>query len=182
MTERLLKRLGDRAEIGRLSAPLKKKYAEENKLDYKKLLSDGPYKEQFRKDMIRWGEERRSKDPGFFAAQVLADADSKCEILIISDARRPTDLDFFDSQARENSTYSVIKVRVEATEATRKSRNWVFTQGVDDAPSECALDNRTWNQVVQNNGNVDDLRESLRELVEKIERGLAMARGELDGE
>jgi phosphomevalonate kinase len=46
--EKLLERLGGAAEIGRLSAPLKQAFAEENGLDFKELLTDGPYKEKYR--------------------------------------------------------------------------------------------------------------------------------------
>ena len=72
--ERLLALLGAAtAEIGRLSAPLKQAYALEHGLDYEELLTDGPYKEKYRKDMIAWGERRREKEPGFFAQLVMRD-------------------------------------------------------------------------------------------------------------
>eukprot|EP00465_Bigelowiella_longifila_P015220 CAMPEP_0185274090 /NCGR_PEP_ID=MMETSP1359-20130426/51039_1 /TAXON_ID=552665 /ORGANISM="Bigelowiella longifila, Strain CCMP242" /LENGTH=174 /DNA_ID=CAMNT_0027866941 /DNA_START=177 /DNA_END=698 /DNA_ORIENTATION=+ len=139
-TERLKSMLGpETAEIGRLSAPLKLAYAKEHNLDYKQLLSDGPYKEKYRKDMIRWGEERRNKDPGFFAKLVVASCARP--VLIISDARRVTDIEFFKEPARG---FYPITVRVEATEETRKTRGWVFTDGVDNVESECGLDGRNW--------------------------------------
>ena len=77
--ERLLSLLGHTAaEIGRLSAPLKKAFADEHGLDYQELLTDGPYKEKYRREMIVWGEERREKDPGFFARLVMASATKSC--------------------------------------------------------------------------------------------------------
>lgn len=39
---------------------------QEHNLDLDRLLGPGLYKEQYRADMIRWGETRRSQDPGFF--------------------------------------------------------------------------------------------------------------------
>lgn len=59
-------------EIGRLSAPLKEAYARENGLDFAELLSDGPYKEKYRADMIKWGEDKRRDDPAYFARLVFA--------------------------------------------------------------------------------------------------------------
>lgn len=50
----------------RISAPLKEAYATENGLDYDALLSSGPYKEKYRDDMVRWGEEKRRYDSGYF--------------------------------------------------------------------------------------------------------------------
>lgn len=35
-------------------------------LDLKELLSDGPYKEKYRKDMIVWSDEVRQKEYGYF--------------------------------------------------------------------------------------------------------------------
>ena len=67
-SDRLLALIGDEvAEIGRLSGPLKKAYAEEHDLDYAELLTASSYKEQHRARMITWGEERRNADAGFFA-------------------------------------------------------------------------------------------------------------------
>lgn len=35
-------------------------------LNLKELLSDGPYKEKYRKDMITWSDEVRKQDYGYF--------------------------------------------------------------------------------------------------------------------
>ena len=130
-SDRLLALIGDEvAEIGRLSGPLKKAYAEEHDLDYAELLTASSYKEQHRARMITWGEERRNADAGFFARKVLTAASKP--ILIISDARRPGDVAFF-----QENVPTVITVRVEASQETRKQRGWVFASGVDDAESEC---------------------------------------------
>ena len=94
--------------------------------------------------MITWGEERRNADAGFFARKVLAAASKP--ILIISDARRPGDVAFF-----QENVPTVITVRVEASQETRKARGWVFSTGVDDAESECGLDDYApWEFVVAN--------------------------------
>lgn len=44
--------------------------------------------------------------------------------------------------------YPTLSVRVEASNATRGARGWVFTKGVDDVESECALDGREWDFVI----------------------------------
>ncbi|CAI5694900.1 phosphomevalonate kinase isoform X2 [Oreochromis niloticus] len=67
VTELIQKRLGsDVCCILRLSGPLKEQYAQEHGLDLDQLMGPGPYKEQYRADMIRWGESRRRQDPGLF--------------------------------------------------------------------------------------------------------------------
>lgn len=56
----------DKCVTIRLSGPLKHEYARQNGLDFHRLLDSSTYKERFRQDMIRWGEEKRIVDPSFF--------------------------------------------------------------------------------------------------------------------
>ena len=118
---------------------------QENGLNFQELLSDGPYKEKYRASMITWGEEKRKADPGYFARLVLAATTTP--ILIISDARRVSDLEFFVQQSWECLT-----VRVEVSLEERVERGWKYTPKVDDAESECGLDGRAWDIVVLNGG------------------------------
>lgn len=46
-------------------------------------------------DMIRWGEERRDKDPAYFCEMATLEADKP--VWLVCDARRPTDMHFFTS-------------------------------------------------------------------------------------
>lgn len=64
----------------RISAPLKGAYAETHKLDMQELMSSGVYKENYRLDMIKWSDEIREKDPGYFCR--LADNISKKNSII----------------------------------------------------------------------------------------------------
>lgn len=41
-------------------------------LDLNKLLSDGPYKEQYRKEMIEWSDSVRRDTPAFFCKEAYA--------------------------------------------------------------------------------------------------------------
>mmetsp|Transcript_13437 Transcript_13437/g.40638 ORF Transcript_13437/g.40638 Transcript_13437/m.40638 type:complete len:226 (-) Transcript_13437:107-784(-) len=152
------------AEIGRLSGPLKRAYAEEHGLDYDRLLSADDYKEKYRADMIAWGERRRNEDPGYFGSLVLAQ--TRAPILIISDARRATDVDFF----RAKKTAPIL-VRVNASNETRAARGWTFQRGVDDAESECGLDDFDgWHFTIDNEPHTPD---ATRETLGRIAR-LAM--------
>lgn len=44
---------------------------QEHGLDFQRLLDASAYKEAYRRDMIRWGEEKRQADPGFFCRKVV---------------------------------------------------------------------------------------------------------------
>lgn len=63
----LIFRIGnDKAEIIHISEPIKTHWAQKKGLDLNELLSDGPYKEKYRKEMIVWSDEVRQEDSGFF--------------------------------------------------------------------------------------------------------------------
>jgi len=75
--------------------------------------------------MIRWGEDKRNKDYGYFCRLIASGPGSEKPIWIISDARRRTDVQYFD----ENYQCHVIKVRVVAMDEARQLRGWIFTPG-----------------------------------------------------
>ena len=147
----------DCCEIIRLSGPLKHEYARQNGLDFDRLLDSTSYKEFYRQDMIRWGEEKRNADPSHFcrlAVKMMLSGISKENDLslkpvwIVSDARRKSDVRYF----KENYD-KVVHVRINACEEIRKSRGWIFTPSVDDAESECGLDDEEFDFVIQNDSN-----------------------------
>ena len=45
--------------------------------------------------MIRWGEEKRNADPGYFCRLISQGPGSEKPVWIVSDARRKTDIDYF---------------------------------------------------------------------------------------
>lgn len=47
---------------------------QEHGLDFQRLLDASAYKETYRQDMIRWGEEKRRADPGFFCRTAVEGA------------------------------------------------------------------------------------------------------------
>ena len=109
-------------------------------------MDSSAYKEMYRKAMIVWGEEMRKKDPGYFCRLATQKADKP--VWLVCDARRRTDMDYFKSHYGART----VTVRVEAKEAVRVERGWVFTPGVDDAESECGLDDYHCDVTITNNG------------------------------
>lgn len=147
----------------RLSKPLKKQYAEDHGLDLARLMDSSSYKETHRQAMILWGEEMRDKDPGYFCRLAVSEATKP--VWLVCDARRPTDMEFFKTHYGSRT----ITVRVEAGEGVKRGRGWVFTPGVDDAPSECGLDGYQCDVVVRNNGDTEnDSGETLHEQLDRI--------------
>ncbi|XP_074422477.1 phosphomevalonate kinase isoform X3 [Larus michahellis] len=113
--------------------------------------------------MIRWGEEKRRADPGFFCRTAVEGAAQP--VWVVSDARRLSDVEWF----RDVHGDAVQTVRVVASEETRKRRNWVFTAGVDDAESECGLDQGVaFDWVITNDGDERCLDEQLEPLLRSL--------------
>ncbi|XP_075418675.1 phosphomevalonate kinase isoform X1 [Tenrec ecaudatus] len=161
VTEALQSRLGASVcAILRLSGPLKEQYAQEHGLDFQRLLDASTYKEAYRKDMIRWGEEKRQADPGFFCRKVVEGVAQP--VWLVSDTRRPSDIQWF----REVYGAVTQTVRVMASEQSRQQRGWVFTQGVDDAESECGLDDfGDFDWVIENHDEEQRLEGQLQNLL-----------------
>ncbi|XP_041649769.1 phosphomevalonate kinase isoform X2 [Cheilinus undulatus] len=161
VTDRIQERLGaDVCCIVRLSGPLKEQYAQDHGLDLDQLLGPGPYKEHYRADMIRWGEDRRCQDPGFFCR--LATKGALQPVWVVSDARRQSDLQWFQREFPGQTR----SVRVTSSDETRRQRGWSFTTGVDDAESECGLDNGVeFDWIITNDVDAPSLEEQLQPIL-----------------
>jgi len=163
ITEILHKELSSaNSVIIRLSAPIKQFWAAEKNLDYQLLLSDGAYKENYRMQMIRWGEEQRAKDPGFFCrAAIQIFHGEEHPVWIVSDLRRMSDLEFFRNSYKD----CVTTIRIVTSESVRKQRGYNFTAGVDDAESECGLDQVSdWDLIIHNDGDESILKSDVQSL------------------
>ncbi|KAK6014498.1 putative phosphomevalonate kinase [Ostertagia ostertagi] len=138
---------------------------EEHGLNYSELVTDGPYKEIHRHNMIRWGEGVRNAEPDFFCRATIP-TDCTDDVVIISDCRRPSDIEYFESH------YKTLKVRVMASYEERQRRGFEFVDGIDDMPSECALDEHPHDFLIIND-NSCDLEEQILAVVQKIQRVLS---------
>uniref|UniRef100_A0A9L0KBB8 Phosphomevalonate kinase n=1 Tax=Equus asinus TaxID=9793 RepID=A0A9L0KBB8_EQUAS len=138
-------------------------HIKEHGLNFQRLLDASTYKEAYRRDMIRWGEEKRQADPGFFCRKIVEGVSQP--VWLVSDTRRVSDIQWF----QEAYGAMMQTVRVVALEQSRQQRGWVFTPGVDDAESECGLDNfGGFDWVIENHGDEQRLEEQLENLIEFI--------------
>lgn len=145
--EILAQGLGDVSKILHLSEEIKREYAQLHSLDYELLLTDSPYKDTYRTEMIALGESRRNADPGHYCR--LATQHCVAPVWIIVDNRRQSDIAFFKSTYPQDVC---LVVRITADDDVRKERGWVWKSGVDNVESECGLDDYPPDVVVRNNG------------------------------
>jgi phosphomevalonate kinase len=149
LATRIRDELHKSVEICRISEPLKTEYAQIHGLDANRLLTSDAYKETYRLAMINWGDAIRQQDSDHFCR--LSFAGCTAQVCIVSDCRRLSDIEYFSKQYA-----TMLTVRVNASEHVRMKRGYVFTTGIDDAESECALDEYDqWNAIVKNDDDND---------------------------
>lgn len=182
------------SEIIRISEPIKSHFAKSCGLDLKNLLSDGPYKELYRKDMINWSDRMRADNPDVFCHQAFLKGKNvlNCSkwnlnnkvllwflhqtatkpVVIVSDIRRRTDINYFQIQAAiENCKF--LRVRITADDSVRKDRGWTFEKGVDDVVSECDLDDYVeWDFEIENNYTDTPVEKKLKPIFDVIKASL----------
>ncbi|KAF8384244.1 hypothetical protein PRIPAC_73386, partial [Pristionchus pacificus] len=172
-----------------LSHSLKEEYASINGLNYSELITSGDYKERYRREMIKWGEEIRKADPAYFVRcehhckqtiffsgyctyhlsllicyrKALSSA-SDADVVIVSDCRRKSDMENMEENRR-------VTVRVSSLLSSRLSRGFIFKEGIDDGESECGLDEYDHFDVkVQNDGDSASLYEDVAKIEVMIDR------------
>ncbi|CAH8603811.1 unnamed protein product [Dicrocoelium dendriticum] len=155
-----------------LSLPIKSHFAKTLDLSLDELLSGGPYKETYRKEMVSWAENQMLDDPHIFARQSLEMAMSSTPMLpsvvIVADARRPSDLSFFFGLWGRSRC---LLLRICASESVRVKRGWGFTESIDNATTECGLDMvADWDHLVTNDDENYSHDELLDSIVKQISR------------
>lgn len=158
--------------IMRVASPIKKHFCQKYNMNYEEMMTSSQYKEMRRAEMIRWGEEKRSNDVSVFCRSEKDIAlETEKPVWILSDARRPSDVEYFKNYAKENG-HQFFAIRVSANIETRKSRGWKFTKDVDDVDSECALDQfKNWDFLFDNSEGSNVLLE-VQVLIDKIKNQL----------
>ncbi|XP_006620089.1 phosphomevalonate kinase [Apis dorsata] len=165
ITNILYERIGsDNSVIIKISAPIKSHWAKSHGLNIDQLMGDGKYKENYRLEMVKWGEHIRNTDQGYFcrAALDIYNAYDK-SIWIVSDIRRKTDIQWFT----ENFKNICKTIRIESDDSIRIERGWTFVTGIDDAETECDLDDiNTWDlKVINNTKSIECILQQILELI-----------------
>ncbi|CAH8466294.1 unnamed protein product [Heterobilharzia americana] len=159
---------GKRKSVVRISEPIKSYFAQQYGLDFSELLSSNSYKENYRKQMIDWMEQQIQKDPYIFPRKAFYECLKRCEksepdIIIVSDARRMNDVEFF---IKKFSRSKCLLVRITSPIEIRVQRGWSFVDGIDNVMSECGLDEFTdWDLIISNDGDEVTYQNYMKDIV-----------------
>ncbi|CAI2725222.1 unnamed protein product [Schistosoma spindalis] len=157
--------------VVRISEPIKSYFAEHYGLDLSELLSSNEYKEKYRKQMIDWMEQEIKQDPYTFTRKSLLESIRRYgiphpDIIIISDARRINDVEYF---IRTFGRSKCLLIRIVTPIEIRIERGWSYVDGVDNVMSECGLDEFTcWDYILSNDGDESAFKNHLDDIVARI--------------
>lgn len=143
-----------------------------NKLNYEELLSESAYKELHRRKMVEWSEMVRKDDPNcFLRISIEENRAYEVPIWILTDCRREGDLRFFKEESQFRNS-ALVTLRIQASDDLRKARGYVFTPSIDDAETECGLDqHKEWTHVIENdNLSEQQIVDRLKPVIELIKQ------------
>lgn len=145
--------IGRHAERLSFAAAVKRECANGHKLDFEKLMTNTPYKEQHRQLLIDHGKRMREIDPDYWIKATVAGAiQTPATSHIVSDWRFPNEYTTLAALTDKH----VIRIRVVASDESRRARGWVPSP-VDADSSECSLDGYNDVITVANNGSPTEL-------------------------
>jgi phosphomevalonate kinase len=115
-------------------------------------------KDQWRPELIRWGQYRREQDPLYWVKRVLAEPDN----LVIPDLRFPNEMDTLRAEG-------ALFIRVEAIADIRERRGAI----INDWTSESQLDHIQlskdgWDWFIYNNGSLKSYQAQAKKLIPEI--------------
>ncbi len=149
--------MSQKSERLSFAAAVKQECAKEHGLDYKRLMTDTPYKEQHRQLLIDHGARMRESDPNYWIKATVASANTAPDYShIVSDWRFPNER----STLQEITDKRVVCIRVVAADWARSLRGWT-PSAVDSDQSECALDGNNNVITVTNNGSRAELMDAV---------------------
>lgn len=149
----LLQELSDFRRVA-LGDAIKLEYGAQKGLTLGEIEKD---KHIYRPDLISLGDKRRAQDSDYWIKQVIAQPGN----IIVPDVRMKRELEFFRAA-------NAFCIRVEADKDKRALRGVLVKE---DDLTECDLDDvQSWDYIIENNAEYDDLVEKSHELVSAIKK------------
>jgi len=135
------------------------------KHEYIKTHGDQDSSDTYRKNMIKWGEDKYREDPTIFCRMMIEQNDQLClkyPIWIIDDVKYHAEIEFFKKYFNDR----LLLVRIEASNDIRQKRGWNDQIDVND---DSQLDtNVQWSFVFSNNEE-DNFNEQMNNLLKMID-------------
>lgn len=149
----LLETFKDFKRIG-IGDAIKLEYSKKNDLTFEQIEAE---KHLYREDLIKLGNRGRAYDPDFWLKKIL-ELDYN---IIVPDVRVTHEVEMFKAR-------NAFLLRVEASPEARSLRGKIVS---GDDSTETGLDNyKTWDYIIDNNGNYETLVTNAKPLIELISK------------
>ncbi len=131
---------------------IKLTYGKEKNLTYDEIEKNKPL---YRQDLINLGNWGRAQDPDYWLKKIIEQNGN----IIVTDVRVEHEYDVFKNAG-------AIAIRVEASRETRMQRGQLI--GEDDV-TETGLDHvKSWDYIIDNNSDYENLNRQVNEIIEKL--------------
>lgn len=152
----------DKCFILRLTEPMIKHYADEKNIDTDDVCKDTKVRDEYKKAVIHWANNIRSKDPHYFCKAACVKARKKL-IWIVGDVKKMADIIYF----RHRFGDKVKLVRINCDDKVRAARGWSHEQ--DLGQLEYELENyKKWDLEIYNNDE-ESFQDGLKNVLKFIE-------------
>lgn len=111
---------------------------------YHRLLVDQAFKNSWRHVLIEIGDGKRKIDPDYWLDALDREL-KKHRFAVVTDVRFPRELEYFKFKYP-----NCVSVRVEADDAAKRERGWVYDEVIDTSVSECSLDGQHFDVMLDN--------------------------------
>lgn len=129
-------------------------------VDLARLMSDRAYKETWRPLLTKFTVDAIAADPLVFCRAVVQRIEASGRPALITDLRLRLELDYLRPRA------PLHVVRLVRSDEARAASGWQRNPDVDGHHTETELDDpKLWDEVVQNEGSLEDLRAAARRIV-----------------
>jgi phosphomevalonate kinase len=139
-----------------LAGAIKKEFGKHKNITVSEIERNKPL---YRADLIELGNKGRAESPDFWIKKVLEEEGN----LIVPDLRLKYELETFRKRG-------AITIRVESSREERVKRARLVSE---NDPTEIQLDDiNDWDYTIENNGTLDELKENVAQLAEKLEKDM----------
>lgn len=129
-------------------------------LELARLTTDRAYKETWRPKLTEFTVASIAADPLVFCREVARRIEASGKPALITDLRLKLELEHLRPR------FPLHVVRLVRSDAARAASGWQFKADVDGHHTETELDDPSlWDEVVRNDGSVDELRARAREII-----------------
>lgn len=151
------------------SIVVKREFCAHKGHDLNRMLTDRDYKDSLREDLTHYFQTVMAveKSPDYCNLELIEDIKKNIKepTCFVFDIRYP-----FEIECYERHNFNLVKIRINASEETKKKRGWVYDPKLDEDKSETGLNDYVgWDYVFNNDKDgVDNIDLFVKDVLDKV--------------